>query len=123
MHYQLHPPLLRALGLKRKLRLGAWFDGAFRMLVRMRRLRGTALQLTPKEFRLLEVLIKEPGRVFSRLDLLDRVFGLDYDGLERTVDVHVMNLRKKIEADPARPALLLTVYGFGYKFTEHVHVA
>ncbi len=82
------------------------------------RLRGDLVSLTPKEFRLLEALMKEPGRAFSRLDLLERAFGLDYAGLERTVDVHVMNLRKKIEPDPARPTYIHTVYGLGYKFAE-----
>ena len=82
------------------------------------RLRGTPLRLTPKEFRLLETLAREPGRAFSRLELLELVFGFDYEGLDRTVDVHVMNLRKKIEADPAQPAYIQTVYGVGYKFAE-----
>jgi len=79
---------------------------------------GTSVHLTPTEFRLLEVLIKEPGRVFSRLELLDRVFGYDYEGLERTVDVHVRNLRRKIEPDPKQPTYIQTVYGVGYKFAE-----
>jgi len=82
------------------------------------RVRGKLVNLTPREFKLLEVLIKEPGRAFSRLDLLDRVFGFDYEGLERTVDAHVMNLRKKIEPDASRPAYIQTVYGLGYKFAE-----
>ena len=82
------------------------------------RLRGAPLRLTPKEFKLLETLVREPGRAFSRLELLERVFGYDYEGFERTVDVHIMNLRKKIERDPAQPAYILTVYGVGYKFTE-----
>jgi len=82
------------------------------------RLSGTPLHLTPKEFRLLETLIRQPGRAWSRLELLEQVFGFDYEGLERTVDVHVMNLRKKIERDPARPEYIQTVYGIGYKFTE-----
>jgi two-component system, OmpR family, alkaline phosphatase synthesis response regulator PhoP len=82
------------------------------------RLCGAPLRLTPKEFKLLETLVREPGRAFSRLELLERVFGYDYEGLERTVDVHVMNLRKKIERDPAQPAYILTVYGVGYKFAE-----
>jgi DNA-binding response OmpR family regulator len=77
---------------------------------------GELLHVTPKEFKLLEVLVKEPGRAFSRADLVNRVFGLGYEGFERTVDVHLMNLRKKIEADPNRPLYLLTVYGVGYKF-------
>jgi DNA-binding response OmpR family regulator len=82
------------------------------------RLRGEPLRLTPKEFKLLETLIKQPGRAWSRLDLLEQVFGFDYEGLERTVDVHVMNLRRKIEHDPARPEYIQTVYGVGYKFAE-----
>ena len=82
------------------------------------RLGGAPLHLTPKEFKLLETLVRQPGRAFSRLELLEQVFGFDYEGLERTVDVHVMNLRKKIESDPAQPIYILTVYGVGYKFAE-----
>lgn len=85
------------------------------------RLLGEPVHLTPKEFRLLATLAREPGRAFSRLELLERVFGYDYEGLERTLDVHVMNLRKKIEPNPAQPRYVLTVYGLGYKFGE-VHV-
>ena len=72
--------------------------------------------LTPTEFRLLEALVKEPGRAFSRLELLEQVFGYDYEGLERTVDVHIMNLRKKIEPEPGRPRYVITVPGLGYRF-------
>ena len=72
--------------------------------------------LTPKEFKVLEILIMEPGRAFSRLELLEQAFGYDYDGLERTVDVHVMNLRRKIEANLEQPIYVQTVYGIGYKF-------
>ncbi len=82
------------------------------------RLRGAPIRLTPKEFKLLETLVREQGRAFSRLELLEQVFGYDYEGLERTVDVHIMNLRKKIEHDPALPIYILTVYGVGYKFAE-----
>ncbi len=82
------------------------------------RVGGNPIYLTPTEFRLLEVLIKEPGRAFTRLELLDQVLGYDFEGLERTVDVHVMNLRKKIEPDPSQPTYVQTVYGVGYKFTE-----
>jgi DNA-binding response OmpR family regulator len=82
------------------------------------RVRGDPLRLTPKEFKLLETLVKQPGRAWSRLELLEQVFGFDYEGLERTVDVHVMNLRKKIERDPACPEYIQTVYGVGYKFAE-----
>jgi DNA-binding response OmpR family regulator len=72
--------------------------------------------LTPTEFRLLEAMVKEPGRAFTRLELLDRVFGVDYDGMERTIDVHVMNLRKKVEDDPGHPRYVVTVAGLGYRF-------
>ncbi len=79
------------------------------------RLRGEVVHLTPKEFKLLETLAKEPGRAFSRAELVNRVFGMDYEGLERTIDVHLMNLRKKIEPQPDQPIYLQTVYGVGYK--------
>jgi len=81
-------------------------------------LREEPIRLTPTEFKLLEVLIREPGRAFSRLELLDRVFGYDFGGFERTVDVHVKNLRKKIEPDHQNPTYVKTVYGVGYKFAE-----
>ena len=77
---------------------------------------GKLVDLTPKEFKILETLMREPGRVFSRLELVKRVFGMDYEGFERTVDVHIMNLRKKIEPRPNEPVYLQTVYGVGYKF-------
>lgn len=79
---------------------------------------GKLVDLTPKEFRLLEVLTGEPGRVFTRSQLQDQAFGYGYEGLERSVDVHIMNLRKKIEANLAQPRYVLTVYGIGYKFAE-----
>lgn len=82
------------------------------------RLHGQLVNLTPTEFKLLETLVREPGRVFSRLELVKRVFGLDYEGFERTVDVHILNLRKKIEAHPNEPVYLQTVYGVGYKFRK-----
>ena len=82
------------------------------------RMRDEVVDLTPTEFRLLEVLAGEPGRAFTRLELLDRVFGYDFEGFERTVDVHVKNLRKKIEPDPRQPIYLKTVYGVGYKLGE-----
>lgn len=80
------------------------------------RLRGQPVPLTPKEFRLLSALARAPGRAFTRAELLARAFGADYDGLDRTVDVHLMNLRRKIEPDPARPIYVQTVYGVGYRF-------
>ena len=74
------------------------------------------MRLTPREFKLLETLARTPGRTFTRLELLDRAFGLDYEGMDRTVDVHIRNLRKKIEPDPAQPRYVQTVYGVGYRF-------
>jgi DNA-binding response OmpR family regulator len=86
-------------------------------LVRHEVRRGqTLVHLTPREFKLLETLAREPGRAFTRLELLDTVFGFDYEGLERTVDVHVMNLRKKIEPEPDQPRYVITVPGIGYRF-------
>ena len=76
---------------------------------------GQVVNVTPTEFRLLETMAKEPGRAFSRLELLERAFGYDYQGLERTVDVHLMNLRKKIELQPGRPRYIVTVPGVGYR--------
>jgi len=82
------------------------------------RVRDKVVDITPTEFKLLEVLAGEAGRVFTRLELLDRVLGYDFEGFERTIDVHVRNLRKKIEPDPKRPLYVQTVYGVGYKFGE-----
>jgi DNA-binding response OmpR family regulator len=79
---------------------------------------GRSADLTPTEFDLLLVLARHPGRVFTRLELLDRVQGYAFEGYERTVDAHVKNLRQKIEPDPKEPHYVLTVYGVGYKFSE-----
>lgn len=76
------------------------------------------VDLTPSEFDLLGVLMSAPGRAFSRLDLLDRVQGTRYDGYERTIDVHIKNLRAKIETDPRQPKYIETVYGVGHRFTS-----
>ncbi|MGB1285436.1 MAG: response regulator transcription factor [Aggregatilineales bacterium] len=81
-------------------------------------IKGEVIHLTPKEFKLLETMAKEPGRAFSRLELVERAFGYDYEGLERTVDAHVMNLRRKIERDHSSPIYVETVYGVGYRFME-----
>jgi DNA-binding response OmpR family regulator len=78
--------------------------------------RDQIVNLTPTEFRVLEVLAREPGRAFSRSELLDRAFGHDYEGVDRTVDVHIMNLRRKIEREPSRPRYVATVPGVGYRF-------
>lgn len=71
--------------------------------------------LTPTEFRILAVLMREPGRLFSRTQLVEKAFGYDYDGLDRTVDVHILNLRRKIEPGAKQPEYVRTVYGLGYK--------
>lgn len=76
---------------------------------------GKSLDLTPVEFKLLGVLAWEPGRVFSRAQLVEKVFGYDFDGFDRTIDVHVFNLRRKLEPDPRRPKYIKMVYGVGYK--------
>ena len=78
--------------------------------------RGQEVHLTPSEFNILAVLLREPGRVFSRSQLVEQGLGFNYEGMDRTVDVHVLNLRRKIELDPNRPEHLRTVYGVGYKF-------
>ena len=77
--------------------------------------RETAVALTPREFRLLEVLARAPGRAFTRAELVERAFGDDSEALERTIDAHVVNLRRKLEHDPARPSWIETVYGVGYR--------
>jgi two-component system, OmpR family, alkaline phosphatase synthesis response regulator PhoP len=74
------------------------------------------VRLTPVEFRLLGVLIKESGRTFSRAQLVDRVYGFDFDGFDRTIDVHIRNLRRKLESDPNNPRYVKTIYGAGYTF-------
>jgi DNA-binding response OmpR family regulator len=75
-----------------------------------------AVDLTPSEFDLLATLMASPGRVFSRLELLDHLQGAAYEGYERTIDVHVRNLRTKVEPDPSNPRYVQTVYGAGYRF-------
>jgi len=77
---------------------------------------GKQLNLTPVEFKLLGVLVKEPGRVFSRAQLIEKALGVDYQGFDRTIDVHILNLRRKIETDANHPKYIKTVYGVGYKF-------
>jgi two-component system alkaline phosphatase synthesis response regulator PhoP len=79
-------------------------------------LKDRLLDLTPVEFRLLGVLVREPERVFSRAQLIEKVFGYDFDGFDRTIDVHVYNLRRKLEPDPRSPTYIKMVYGVGYKF-------
>ena len=85
-------------------------------IARRVRRRGVDVHLRPKELALLTVLATHPGRAFSRAELIDRVWGLDYPGDPRTVDVHVRWLRSKLEEHPPRPIHLLTVRGLGYRF-------
>ncbi|SNX88396.1 DNA-binding response OmpR family regulator [Streptomyces sp. TLI_55] len=82
------------------------------------RVDGRLTECTPGEFRVLEMLASAPGRVFTRKQILEHLHGIDRYVTTRTVDGHVMNLRRKIEPDPSRPRLLLTVYGVGYKIAE-----
>lgn len=77
-----------------------------------------SVDLTPSEFELLETFMLSPGRAFSRLDLLESVSGDPYEGYERTIDVHIRNLRTKIERDPGKPVYIQTVYGLGYRFAQ-----
>jgi len=79
---------------------------------------GMPIALTPTEFALLELLARHPGRVYTRLQLLDLTQGDAYEGFERVVDSHVKNLRQKIEPEPGRPRYVLTVFGVGYKMAE-----
>ena len=79
-------------------------------------LAGKPLNLTDVEFKLLGVLCREPARVFSRGDLIEKALGYDFAGFDRTIDVHILNLRRKIEPSPNHPRYIKTVYGAGYKF-------
>ena len=87
------------------------------------RLHGKPLTLTATEFRLLEFLMSRPGVVFSREQLLDYVWGMDRAVTDRTVDVHILRLRQKVEADPTSPALIRSVRGFGYLFDPGMETA
>jgi DNA-binding response OmpR family regulator len=77
---------------------------------------GQPIALTPTEFRLLGTLVREAGQVLSREQLIQKVLGLDFDGFDRTIDVHILNLRRKLGDDPSHPRYIKTVYGAGYKF-------
>jgi len=79
---------------------------------------GRAIDVTPTEFELLATLARQPGRVFTRAQLLDAIRGVEVDSFDRAIDTHVKNLRRKIERDPRRPRYLLTVHGVGYKLAE-----
>jgi DNA-binding response OmpR family regulator len=82
------------------------------------RVDGRTVELTPTEFRLLTTFVREPGRVFTRGQLLDALHGVTIDSYERAIDAHVKNLRRKIEPEVGRPRYVLTVHGVGYRFAD-----
>lgn len=79
---------------------------------------GHAIEVTPTEFQLLAEMARQPGRIFTRAQLLDAVRGVAFESYERAIDAHIKNLRRKIEPDPRDPRYILTVYGVGYKFAD-----
>jgi DNA-binding response OmpR family regulator len=83
------------------------------------RVEGVPVNLTAKEFGIVELLAREPGRVFTRGQIIDKTFGFDQEVSARTVDAHIVNLRRKIEQDPSEPRYVQTVYGRGYRMAEH----
>jgi DNA-binding response OmpR family regulator len=88
-------------------------------LPRMRAdLAGRAIDLTPTEFALLAAMARQPGRIFTRSQLLDAVHGVAFESYERAIDTHIKNIRRKLEPDPRRPTHILTVYGVGYRFAD-----
>lgn len=93
-------------------------DGlAINPLAREVAVNGVQLELTPREFDLLYFFARNPGKVFSRMDLLNHVWGYQHDGYEHTVNTHINRLRTKVEVNPAEPVRILTVWGRGYKFS------
>ena len=82
------------------------------------RVDGRRIDLTATEFQLLTALVRQPGRVFTRAQLLDAVHGVAFESYERAIDAHVKNIRRKLEPDPRAPRYLLTVYGVGYRFAD-----
>ena len=88
-------------------------------LPRMRAALGErTIDLTPTEFQLLATMARQPGRIFTRSQLLDAVHGVAFESYERAIDTHIKNIRRKLEPDPRRPAWVLTVYGVGYRFAD-----
>lgn len=76
------------------------------------------VNLTSNEFKILTALLSNPGQVFSRDQLVNKAFGIDYDGFDRTIDTHIKNIRRKIEDDPKNPRYIVSIYGIGYKFNS-----
>ncbi len=93
-------------------------DVTLDLLHRTARVQGRPVELTATEFDLLTVLARHPGQVFTRMQLLDLVQGEAYEGYERTIDVHVKNLRRKLGDDPRNPRYIVTIRGMGYKFSD-----
>lgn len=81
---------------------------------------GKNVNLTSNEFKILIVLLSNPGQVFSRDQLVNKAFGIDYDGFDRTIDTHIKNIRRKIEDDPKNPKYIVSIYGVGYKFENQL---
>jgi len=81
-------------------------------------LNGKKLALTSVEFKILGAFLREPGRVFDRVEIIDKAFGYDFESFDRAIDVHIFNLRRKIEPDPKHPRYIKTIYGAGYKLSE-----
>lgn len=79
---------------------------------------GKPVNLTSNEFKILIVLLTNPGKVFSREQLVNNAFGIDYDGFDRTIDTHIKNIRQKIEDDPKKSKYIISIYGMGYKFNS-----
>ncbi|MFU0825442.1 MAG: hypothetical protein ACFWTK_10745 [Clostridium sp.] len=77
---------------------------------------GNVVSLTTNEFKILTALLTNPGQVFSREQLVEKAFGIDYEGFDRTIDTHIKNIRHKIEDNPKEPKYIITIYGMGYKF-------
>lgn len=81
---------------------------------------GQVVSMTTNEFKVLVVLLSNPGQVFSREHLVEKAFGMDYDGFDRTMDTYIKNIRQKIEDNPKEPTYIHTIYGVGYKFFEQI---
>jgi DNA-binding response OmpR family regulator len=77
---------------------------------------GKTVNLTSNEFKILIALLTNPGQIFSREQLVNKAFGIEYDGFDRTVDTHIKNIRQKIEDDHKNPKYIISIYGMGYKF-------
>lgn len=110
--------LFRRLGVEARREEYTFNDGT--LLIdydkRIVKLKGEDVQLTPNEFDILYVLVENKGKVLSREQLIDKVFGDDFEGFDRTIDVHIKNIRKKIEEDTKNPRYIITVMKVGYKF-------